>query len=551
MKKLLALLLVVAFALSAVACSSQEAQTEPAATDAGTTATDDGTQAETPAGDAAAGDKTLLIGVDPDYSTFDPAAAYEGWAAPVMMALYDTLFRFDAEGEPQPWLVEDYTVEGDGTVYTFKLREDVDFSSGNHMTSADVKFSLDRIKNLQGNPSFLAADIQSVETPDDYTVVVTLGNPDGAFIYKLGAYSFGILDSAVVMENGGVSDETAATADNASQWLTNNSAGSGPYTLASYSPDSQVVLERNDNYWAGPADAKTVTLLDIPDATTQAMMIASGDLDVALGLNADQVSALEGNADVELHYDGTLNMLFLLMNNDPAIGGPMADPKVQQAVRYAVDYAGIQALCGPGSVTPQTIIQVGFFGALEARSTDYTDKEKAKALLAEAGYPDGFEVTFSVITNSTEGIKWLDVAQKVAADLAEVGITANIETMDSTVGYELYRSGQMAFAINAWGPDYLDSNNQLAFLPGETVGLRANWEYEDNPEVADLGKQALGETDPTAREELLVQIQETIKDNSPWLPLAQVGKVTAVRTGISGADYSNAYMIDIYNVTKN
>ncbi len=531
MKKLVALLLAAACIFSLIGCDAGGAE---------------GTS------DAAADTVTqFVIGMDPDYNTFDPAQAYEGWAAPVMIAMYDTLFRFEgSEAEPVPYLVKDYTINETGTQITMTLRDDVVFSSGNKMTSADVKFSLDRMKNLQGTPSFLVSDFAEVETPDDYTVILNLAQPDGALTYKLAGYYFGIVDSKVVIEHGGISDETAATADTATTWLTNNSAGSGPYIMESYTPDNEVVLVRNDNYWNGPAYAQRVIFKDIPDPTTQSMMVQVGDLDVALGLNADQAAVLASAEGVEVENTGTLNMLFLMMNNDPEIGGPMANPLVQKAVRYAVNYKGIQEMCGPGSVTPQTIIQVGFYGALEARDPEYTDVAKAKELLAEAGYPDGFTVKFSVITNSTEGYKWLDIAQKVQADLAAVGINAEIETMDSTVGYELYRGGKMAFAINAWGPDYLDSNNQLAFLPGKTVGLRAQWKESDNPELAALGDKALAEMDNEVRKGILEEIQTTMADDSPWLPLVQVGKATAFRSDVKGADYSLAYMIDVYNMSK-
>lgn len=540
-RKLTAILLVLVLLLSGCAGGTQ--------TDSASTSDQSGKDAEPSGSKEGGADSQVIIALDPDYETFDPGRTYEMYAGPVLIGLYDNLLRFiDNTEVPEPYIAKSYEVSDDGRTFTFKLRDDVKFSSGNPLTSKDVKWSFDRLKNLKDNPSFMAEDIEKIETPDDYTVVITLSKPDGAFVYKLTGYSFGILDSATVAANGGSSGEDAATADTAEQWLTQNSAGSGPYILEKYTPNVEVVLKRNDSYWNGPAAVEKVIFKDMPDSNTQALMVQKGDIDVAFSLNADQIMQLKGNNDVEILSTNTLSMLFVFMNMDESVGGPMADPDVQKAVRYALDYAGMQSLCGEGSLTPQTIIQVGFLGALPARDPGYTDLEKAKELLAKAGYPDGFTIDFDVITHATEGIKWVNMAQKVKEDLSKVGINAEIRTMDTTVGYEEYRNGRQGFGINAWGPDYMDANNQLAFLPGQTVGLRVNWTAEDNQELAELGEKALAETDIEAREQILLKIQEMMADDSPYVPLVQVPKQIAVRKGLKGADYTEAYKLDVYKL---
>ncbi|MEG1500486.1 MAG: ABC transporter substrate-binding protein, partial [Clostridiales bacterium] len=151
------------------------------------------------------GANQVIIAIEPDYVTMDPGYCYEMYAPMIVNAAYDTLFRFTKEDEPPvPHLVDTYEVSPDNLVYTFELKPDIKFASGNPLTAADVKFSFDRMKYLQSNASSLATGIKSVEAKDDTTVIVTLSQPDSAFLAKTTYCSFGVLDSKVVGENGGI-----------------------------------------------------------------------------------------------------------------------------------------------------------------------------------------------------------------------------------------------------------------------------------------------------------------------------------------------------------
>jgi len=254
----------------------------------------------------------VIIALDPDYETFDPGRAYEMFSQAVTNGLYDNLVKFiSGKVEPVNHLVESYEVSSDGKAFTFKLRSEVKFTSGNNLTSKDVKWSFDRVKNLKANPSFLADNIDKVEILDEKTVRVYLHEPDGAFLYKLTNSAFAILDSEVVKSHGGISDVNAATADTAGMWLTQNSAGSGPYILRKYTPDVEVVLERNDNYWKGAAAVEKVIFKDMPDSNTQMFMLQKGDIDIAYSLNADQIMQLKGKEGVEILSFQTLSLSFL------------------------------------------------------------------------------------------------------------------------------------------------------------------------------------------------------------------------------------------------
>lgn len=165
------------------------------------------------------------------------------------------------------------------------------------------------------------------------------------------------------------------------------------------------------------------------------MSLKQNDIQVAMGLNQDTVGELDGADGVEVNSYSTMTMGFVYMNMDESIGGPVSDPLVQQAVRLALDYKGIQDIVGDGSLTPTSYIQVGLLGALDARDTSYTDVDKAKELMKEAGYEDGFKIDFPCCTLAPEGIPLTDLAQKVASDLEKIGIKLNIVTQDWNGGY--------------------------------------------------------------------------------------------------------------------
>jgi peptide/nickel transport system substrate-binding protein len=535
-KKMLGMLVLAALMLSVVACAPTPATTQ--------------TRAATIVSSSAKPSQ-VIIGLDPDYTTFDPARTYEMESPIVINAVYDSLMIFQGGSitNPTPGVAESYKVSTDGKQYTFTLRKGVKFTSGNPMTSKDVQWSFERAKNIKGNPSFLLDGVQSVETPDDLTVVINLSAPDGAFLYKLTSQPFAILDSATVKQHGGVADATAVTADTANDWLTSNSAGSGPYILQSYSPNNQVVLVKNNNYWGTPAAVDKVILSTMKDSNTQMMALAKGDIDMADSLDYDQIKQLQGKPNIEIKNYNTLSMMFLMCNEDPTIGGPMANVDVQNAIRYALDYKGIQSIIGEGTITPPAMIQMGFLGALPPLDPGFTDLVKAKALMTKAGYPQGFNVTLDTITLSTGGVKWETMAQKVQADLSKIGINVEIKTMDSTVGYTSYRAGKMGFAINAWGPDYTDANNQLAFSPDGYVGLRANWTSALAPDLAALSQKALVTLDQNQRAELLKQIQTDMTTNSPFIPLAQFPQWIATKTGLKGAEHTDAYQIDLRGIS--
>ena len=234
-----------------------------------------------------------------------------------------------------------------------------------------------------------------MKLPDDYTVVINLAKGDGAFLYKLTSQPYAILDSVEVAKHGGVADETAVTADTANTWLDYHSEGSGPFILESYTPDSEVVLVKNENYWGKKAMVDKVILKDMPDSNTQMLTMAKGDIDVASSLNIDQIKQLEGQEGVVITNFNTLSQMFLMVNQDPAVGGPLSNQDVQNAIRYALDYKGIHSMIGEGTITTPAMIQVGFLGALDPLPEDFTDLDKAKELLATAGYPDGFDVEYA------------------------------------------------------------------------------------------------------------------------------------------------------------
>src|SRR5262245_33322343 len=196
--------------------------------------------------------ETLIIVRDiDDYITNDPSRTYEYTSQMLDQSAYDTLVTVEAPDftKIQPKLASKWEVSKDGTVYTFTLRPGAKFISGNPVTAQDVRFSFRRLKHLKDNPAFFMDPVKDVEVVNDTTVKVTLDAPDASFLAALAAVPCGIIDSKTVMAQGGTDAEDAKEKDKATDWLNNNSAGSGSYKLVSFKQNEEVVLERNPNYW--------------------------------------------------------------------------------------------------------------------------------------------------------------------------------------------------------------------------------------------------------------------------------------------------------------
>ena len=493
-------------------------------------------------------EEVLVIGHAEVAEAYDPAHAYSPTGGIVNRAAYDTLVTFpDADASAiEPRLAESWTISEDGLTYTFTLREGVTFADGEALEAADVVFSFERLKNVAAQPSFLTDPIASVTAPDARTVEITLNEPNPSFLSELANTAFSVTNASVVEANGGSAGADAAETDGAMDYLNQTSAGTGPYVLESWTPQEQTVLVRNPNYWGEAPYFDRVVIVNIPEAATQKVALESGDIDLATDLTPDQVAELEDNEALRVFRGPGSWTHFLLMNRDPEVGGPMADPRVAEAVRLALDYEGYRALW-QDSVTPGTNMWIGLAGAYGPEQALERDLARARDLLAEAGYPEGFETTLSYPDLTFNGVNLSTNAQKIQADLAEVGITVTLNPGEVQVSLEEYRSGEQGFAYWFWGPDKLDPVDFLEFLPGGKVALeRARWSEEGaDPELLELIARARVETDPAERAEIFGALQARAQADSAFAPFSVPAVQTAYRADLEGYVWHPQWSLDV------
>lgn len=483
----------------------------------------------------------LVIGHAESTDSLDPARGYTQTTGVVLKATYQTLVTFpdDSAAEILPQLATDWTISDDSLTYTFNLDPAAVFSDGSPITADDVVFSVNRLIAIAGNPSSLASSIASVTADDADTVTFTLNAINPAFLAILTNTAFSVVNQEVVEANGG----TATAEDAGEAYLNGTSAGSGPYILDHWDAQVETVLVRNPNYTGTAPYFDRVIITNIAEAATQKVSLESGEIDLALDLTSDQIASLEGNPDISI-YRGPGNIVhFLLMNNNPDVGGPMSNALVQQAVRKALDYPGYQALWG--GVQPGSIMFVGNAYAFSPEQGVQRDLDGARALLTEAGYPDGFDITLDYPTFTFQGVNMDTNAQKIQADLAEIGINVTLNPMEIQVALEGYRAGTEGFGYWFWGPDVLDPIDLLSFLPGgNKVDARAQW-TSDDPALLDLIASARTATDPAVREQVFTDLQTYMQTNSPFAPFIQPDVQTAYLATLQGYVWHPQWLLDV------
>ncbi|GLX97270.1 ABC transporter substrate-binding protein [Herbidospora sp. NBRC 101105] len=501
-----------------------------------------GGNAAAPSSPGGQGGKTLVIDTAFQLKTTDPARMFEPTGLLIDQAVYDTLLTFKGGDvtKPVPALAESFTASDDAKTFTFKLRPDAKFSDGTPVTSADVAFSLNRVKNVKGNPSFLMAGL-TVTAPDPATVVVASEEPNTAIPFILPNPALGIVNSAVAKKNGASDAEGADKSDTAEAFLNKQSQGSGPYVLESYSTTSQVVLKVNEKYW-GPKPAYSRVVVRNTQANVQRLNVQKGESQIAVDLSPEQA---KGMGDLQVVNGASPNVFFLFTNDNPEISKISSNPKFQEAVRYGIDYQGLVDLAGEGAVQAPGIVPSVFLGALPAADGIKRDVAKAKAALAESGlqnptvklnYPSDVQVN---------GLNFGDLAARVQANLKEVGINVELAPASVQTALESYRGGTEELGLWQWGPDFPDPSNYLNFLPGQLVGLRAGWAEGAAPELEELGAKARTTVDDTARSALYVDIQHKMNEGGPIMPLIQPAQILVAAKSVTNLQSNALWLVNV------
>lgn len=572
---LLFVVLVVALTTSLVGCAPQAAPQveQPAATEA-PAETAPPAQTEAPAApvEPAAGG-TLVIAMNlNDVVTLDPGYAGETTNLFIHINTYDTLvdIRPDDLNTIVPRLAERWEVNPDFTEFTFYLRKDAKFASGNPVTAHDVVFSWNRLLNIAGAPAFNLDGVGKIEAIDDYTVKVTTAPDENGNLQPLPQFlasacnpSLGIQDSKLVKEHGGTDAPDAKDTDKAKEWLDQNSAGSGPFILVKWSPKAEIELVANKNYWKGAPHFDRVVIKHVEDPTTQLQMLERGDADMLGALDVDLVEAAKANPDIVISVDQTLDMNYLAMvytcpddikAKDEAKYAELLSPEshaivckkpFRKAVAYAIDYDGItQAVLGGYGIRAPSIIPVGVLGVDPAK-VQGRDLEKAKAFLAEAGYPDGATVDLYYGSNPTREI----VAAKLQQDLAEVGITVNLKPLEQSVYLSEMRAQKLPMAFGGWTPDYLDVTMWTDFfgLGDRSIAFRMWFMNEDSRRLA---QEIRTTSDPVKRKALVEQIQEVWMEEMPFTMLYQLQTIHAFRKELKGFKFHPVWFVDLFELSK-
>lgn len=468
--------------------------------------------------------------------TLDPAAAANADEFLVLRNTYEGLIGYDHQTlEPIPALAESWEVSDDGTVYTFTLREGVTFADGSTLDAADVKYSLDRLANRETGTSYTAGVILSnvvgwadvrppqpsvgegtptpepvtpaeslsgVEVIDERTVQITLSAPTSTFLSRL------------TLPGGFIIPEGAAEGFD----FSTGSVGTGPYTVTENVPSDYITLTANESYWGGAPDVDEVTIRVIPEQSVQLLEYEAGNLDLVRVPQSDLIRVRDDAAlSAQLLEIPVLSTFHLRVNlNDPVLG----DPLVRRALAQAIDRQAIIDSVLQGQGVPADGLYPPGLSAFDPDSDPFPyDPEAARALLAEAGYPDGVEITLRTGQIETE----VRVLNAIAQTAAPAGFTITVNSTERSVWDADRAACNIQAGSIAWSLDYPDPENVAALVLAGTSTSRINCgygEYAGVEEVQALYTQGLAEAPGEARDATFRDLERiAVSENAVVIPI--------------------------------
>jgi peptide/nickel transport system substrate-binding protein len=474
-----------------------------------------------------------------DIISLDPAECYEPSGVEIATNVYDRILRIDPENAARllGGVAESWTVSADGKGFTFNLRRNLKFHSGAPVTAEDAAFSLHRVVLLDKVPAFLftqlgwtsdtVKELVQATGPSTLSLTITADFAPSLVLNLLTSIVGSVVEKNLVLAN-----ESGGDLGNA--WLKTHSAASGAYKLVAWKPSEQVELEGYAGFRLGAPRLKRVKLRHVAEPASQRQLLESGEVDFARNLQPEQVAALLGKPDITVEDFKAADIWYLGMN----LGfEPFASAKVRTALKYLVDAQGMaEGLLAGRFTVQQSFLPVGLFGAIPY-APFRLDVPRAKSLLAEAGYPLGFEVKLSV----PEGSPWTEIAQSVQHTLGQGGITVGIEQAELKTVLSTYRARRHELVLMSWGPDYFDPNsNADAFARNadnadrakdKSLAWRNRWLI---PELTARTLAASREPDTRQRAAMYADLQKQVTEEGPFILLFQTCSQLARRSRATG-----------------
>ncbi len=468
------------------------------------------------------GEITVGIAQDLDDS-LDPHQTVAAGTREVLFNIFEGLVKPNSDGEMIPAVAEKYTLSEDGTTYTFTLREGVKFHNGQTVTAEDVVYSINRcaaVPEGQEKPLVAAfSAVKSVEALDEKTVAVTIAQRDLEFISYM---------TAAIIPADYENQDTAPV-------------GTGPFKFVSRTPQQDFVMERFEDYWGAPVWLDKVTYKICENADALVMNLNGGSIDLCAHLTSAQASQLNQNFQV---LEGTMNLVQAIYLNNQA--KPFDNQLVRQALCYAIDRQGIMDMVadGHGTAVGSSIYPAFAKYFLPELVDKYPhDVAKAKELLAQAGYPDGFDMTISVPNNYQPH---MDTAEVVAEQLREAGINVTIQPVEWSTWLDTIYNGRQ-FQATVVGVDAANMTAR-AMLERFTSDYGKNFINYNNPAYDALFQQAINAQDEATQTDLYKQMEAMLADTAANVYIQDLCDLVAMRQNLGGLKFYPIYVLDLSTV---
>ena len=533
-KKIVSIALAGAMVLSLAACGggdkAAESTTAKAAgetTTADAAAVKESKAAKQEASTAKSPDNDIVIALQADATHLDPHVSSNGVSNQVTNEMYETLLTFDEDTNVVPLLAKEWSVSEDGKSYTFVLNEGIKFHDGEPFNAESVRAVYDR--GLKDSSLTLQRTInawEDVVVDSEYQVTIKLKEPNNTFINKITQFRI-VSPKAMAMEN-------------ASDYLAKNSAGTGPFVLSERVDGGYTKMVRNENYWQEGPSVDSLTFQVVPEDAARIAMLQTGEADVIYPVPTTDVGQIEGDPSIIIDVAPATTYRYVTLNTEWALPDgrkPFADKRVRQAFNYAFDSEAYAKVVFNGyAKEPTSIFSDSFF----AEQTPYKpDLEKAKALMKEAGFEDGFDVEL-IVDNTTIEQKGAVFVQQ---QLSQINVNVKVLPNESTANAEKTSAPLEDTTVQMWyvnwaSGSYEADGSMRSILHGEKFPPEGyNTAFWNNEEFNKLLDDALKMTDDTQIAEAYAKAQAIAWEECPWIFLGNDNTINAYKTYVTGIQY--------------